>query len=83
MLAKLDPAEAAAPGPWICWLWFDLLPEQIQALLLQLAMLEGDDQVKGSRGSREPENPDWCFFFNRFGSKAKKSKPGYQWKAEN
>ena len=45
MLAMLNPAEAAAPEPWIFWLWFDLLPEQIQAHLLQPAMLEGDEQV--------------------------------------
>ena len=121
MLPELDPTEAAA-GPWIRWLWFDLLPEQIRAHLLQLAMLEGADQVsllelamladlrqtqdsrhvnsvavlsgwpasngscrtgRGSSSSREPENPDWCFFHNRFGSKAKKCKPGCQWKVEN
>ena len=45
MLAELDPMEAAAPGPWICWLWFDLLPEQIRAHLLQPAMLEGAELV--------------------------------------
>ena len=45
MLAELDPAEAAAPGPWIRWLWFNLLPEQIRAHLLQPAMLEGAEQV--------------------------------------
>ena len=45
MLAELDPAEAAAPGPWIRWLWFNLLPEQIRVHLLQPAMLEGAEQV--------------------------------------
>ena len=45
MLAELDPVEAAAPGPWICWLWFNLLPEQIRAHLLQPVMLEGVDQI--------------------------------------
>ena len=36
-----------------------------------------------STGSKEPEHPDWCYFHNRFGSKAKKCKSGCQWKAEN
>ena len=122
MLAELDPTKAAAPGPLIRWLWFDLMPEQIRAHLLQQAMLEGDNQIfllelaaladlqhtKDSRhidsvaalssrpasnglrrtgqdrgNNKEPEYPDWCFFHNCFGSKAKKCKLGCKWKAEN
>ena len=45
MLVKLNPTEATTPGPWILWLWFDLLLEQIRAHLFQPAMLEGDEQV--------------------------------------
>ena len=32
---------------------------------------------------REPARPDWCYYHNRYGSKAKKCKPGCQWKAGN
>ena len=44
ILNNLDLEEAAEPVLLIHWLWFDLLPEQIQAHLLQQAMLEGDKQ---------------------------------------